>query len=220
MVRPRGSVVRHAAMQTRGRDGASISGRGSFATRSDNPGVSSAVGHGACPARKGPDLAVAAHKDRVKQIMRRQGGPVLLVAHCGSVLGIGQARSKTAAIPRETRSQPHDGRYSAQPNAEDFRPGLEPWNRRDHEAMLEILDPEVEFSALLQPAVGGGGRRLSGSERVRARHRPAVQLGHRCFDAPRIRLRPTSQLHPPQDQRETGRYHRDSGRQPGSDPGE
>jgi ketosteroid isomerase-like protein len=40
-------------------------------------------------------------------------------------------------------------------NVEVFKRGLEAYNRRDLDAMLEMVDPEVEFHAVLQVALGG-----------------------------------------------------------------
>jgi ketosteroid isomerase-like protein len=40
-------------------------------------------------------------------------------------------------------------------NVEVFKRGLEAYNRRDLDAMLEMVDPDVEFHAVLQVALGG-----------------------------------------------------------------
>ena len=52
-------------------------------------------------------------------------------------------------------------------NVEAFRRGFEAYNRRDIEALLEELDPEVEWHPALEAALGGGAAVYRGHEGVR-----------------------------------------------------
>ena len=55
----------------------------------------------------------------------------------------------------------------SQENVEAFKRGLDAFNRRDVEAMLEELDPEVEWHPLLQVLLGGEATVYRGHEGVR-----------------------------------------------------
>jgi len=55
----------------------------------------------------------------------------------------------------------------SQENVEDFKRGLDAFNRRDVEALLEQLDPEVEWHPALPVLVGGEATVYRGHEGVR-----------------------------------------------------
>jgi ketosteroid isomerase-like protein len=55
----------------------------------------------------------------------------------------------------------------SQENVEDFKRGLDAFNRRDVEALLEELDPEVEWHPALPVLVGGEATVYRGHEGVR-----------------------------------------------------
>ena len=55
----------------------------------------------------------------------------------------------------------------SQENVEDFERGLEAGNRRDVEALLEELEPEVEWHPALPVLVGGEATVYRGHEGVR-----------------------------------------------------
>ena len=53
-------------------------------------------------------------------------------------------------------------------NVEAFRPGVEAYNRRDVEAVLEVLDPDVEWHDVFQVVLGGQATVVRGHEGARA----------------------------------------------------
>lgn len=52
-------------------------------------------------------------------------------------------------------------------NVETFKRGLDAYNRRDLDELVQLLDPEVEFHAVLQVALGGEAATYRGHEGVR-----------------------------------------------------
>ena len=55
----------------------------------------------------------------------------------------------------------------SQENLETFKRGLDAYNRRDIDALLEELDPEVEWHPALAVLLGGGQTVFRGHEGVR-----------------------------------------------------
>ena len=55
----------------------------------------------------------------------------------------------------------------SQENMEKFKVGLEAWNRRDIDALLKVLDPEVEWHPTLPVLLGGEGAVYRGHDGAR-----------------------------------------------------